>query len=874
MAAALVVDDDITGHATAIMVVLDIFPEMMRSMIANLWPPKNVLMLIQNQKGQTFFKDLTTLQQQMILKMDRNGFNLLDISCLYKVIRHFNLLQSPKQGWGQKPKHDHQSEGDDVERMKRYRNDIMHRPRGGLPESERKVFFQVSIGIAQRMDMRNGSPKNGFESQIELMKSYIISRERYKEVLQKCPGYQGQLQEAPDKPCFDLYYGNDIKIKTATNEMIDKKPTRCTLYVKDTNFDVNAVIQKLEDIKDALRKGSFDISLEDAEIGSLILHLKIHDKCFTSTELLHQTIHSFLQQFFQIAAILCISGHTYTVVLVKSDDFISENDSAKKIDLDYLKENSSPVLKLNVDVKNSAFQNELVLYREINRFIFGMYNAIDGQKVPLNGSEREVLMLTSGEKIASCSDTIHDSQISFSKAKQSDKTSSVSSSTVDSFQSYETAKRGEFKKSVRKLKKEEELHLPEEPSTTPSTNIGESPKVVNLSQTQVLFPDKYDRIHGLPNYYMPSHKPLPRIAKMTSRRAKTVNNSSTIINISSMTIQGSLTSPASSNQPDQKSFNSRAYEKPSPIQYRVSSDMNHNSENYNKLHDRQESIKKTSMTSYIVLPPIEKQEIKSEVQGLPKSNRHVLYSPPGRYVSSFTHLPSIEKTYEKYPPLLRHQTSANSGVIDRGQNDIRAFKDRTRSNVEGKTSGKHARDRELKINLIGNRLGNEKYNMSQPDRKSDWHYQSKRVSPKTDNRYITQNKSYQVPVKISGLKTDSGLNSPFNSDKNSQQSFRESRNSERSHLEITGESMLAYRKTRTPLYEESDEYDIADEQDGMSLNDSEPYSNEYYSAPVMRSIALDVITNQYQIQQRQSKSSGVTSGLSRPRSDYIINSVN
>ncbi|VDI32253.1 Hypothetical predicted protein [Mytilus galloprovincialis] len=867
MATSLVFDDDITGHASAIMVVLDIFPEMMRSMIANVWPPKNVLMLIQNQREKTFFNALSPHEQQIILRMDRYGFNELDISCLYKVIRHFNLLQSPKQGWEQKPKHDHQSEGDDVERMKIYRNEIIHRPRGGLPESERKIFFQVSIGIAQRMDRKNGSPKNGFESQIELMKSYIISRERYKEVLQKSPVYQGQLQEAPDKPCFDLYYGNDIKIKTATKEMLDGESTRCTLYLKDPNFDVNVLIQKLEDIKEALRNGSYYIKLENAETGSLILHLTINNGCFKTKELLHKTLHSFLHQFFQIAAIQCISGHTYTVVLVESDDINSENELAKTNDLDYLQENSSTVLKLTVDVKNSAFQDEIVLYREVNKFISGMYNAIDGQNVPSNGSQRDVLMLTSGGKTTSHSDTIHDSPLSVSKTKQSDKISSASSSTVDSFPSYITAKRGELRKSVREPKKKKERQLP----MKAATNKGEWPKVVHSSHKQVLFPIKHDRTQSFPTDCTPSYKPLPRIAKITSRGTKTGNISSTLMNISSMTIHNSITklSSASSNQADQKSLTSRAYNKPFPRQYyRVSSYLTKsNSDNYEKLHDQQESVKKTNMTSYPVLPPIETQEIEPEVQRLVKE------TTPRRDVPSFTHLPSIDKAHEKSLPLLRYQPSADSGVIDRSKKDIRAFKlDMTSLNFEGKISEKHASDRGLEINLFGHRLGNVKYNMPQPDRESDWHYQSKRVSPKTDNRYTSQNKSYQMPVKISGKKTDSGLNSPFSSDKNSQPSYRESRNSDRSLLEITGESMLSYRKTRTPLQEESVEYDIADEQDGNSLIDSEPYTNANYSAPAMRSIALDLIANQ--IQQSRSKSSRVTSGLRRPRSDCIIYSVN
>lgn len=77
--------------------------------------------------------------------------------------------------------------------------------------------------------------------------------------------------------------------------------------------------------------------------------------------------------------------------------YFSDNDLTKHGDVDYLKENPSAILKLNVNVKDSAFQNEYVLYREVNRFMSGLYNAVERQTVPVNGSAREVLMLTAND---------------------------------------------------------------------------------------------------------------------------------------------------------------------------------------------------------------------------------------------------------------------------------------------------------------------------------------------------------------------------------------------------------------------------------------------------------------------------------------------
>lgn len=94
--------------------------------------------------------------------------------------------------------------------------------------------------------------------------------------------------------------------------------------------------------------------------------------------------------------------------------FLGDNEFTNIQDLGYLKEKSSPVLKIKVKVKESAFQDEFVMYREVNRFITGMHNAIDKNNVPVNGSAREMLLLTANqndENLTSCSEAIQDPQI-------------------------------------------------------------------------------------------------------------------------------------------------------------------------------------------------------------------------------------------------------------------------------------------------------------------------------------------------------------------------------------------------------------------------------------------------------------------------------
>lgn len=188
----LKMDDSSKIHASALEVALFVYPQIMTAMINNKWSPKDIATRIKKDKGQTFLKKLSNEANHMISQLERSGFVALDISCLYQVIRYFGLLASPKQGWGEKPNSNDRGKADDVERMKNFRNNVIHCPQGGLSESERAKFFKESIEIAERMDKRIGSPTNGFKSKIEKVQSDTVSSGRL-EILGKCPKYEGRL---------------------------------------------------------------------------------------------------------------------------------------------------------------------------------------------------------------------------------------------------------------------------------------------------------------------------------------------------------------------------------------------------------------------------------------------------------------------------------------------------------------------------------------------------------------------------------------------------------------------------------------------------------------------------------------------------------
>lgn len=96
----------------------------------------------------------------------------------------------------------------------------------------------------------------------------------------------------------------------------------CTIYTNNPNFDVNTVIQMLDDLKEILQKEAFDIVLEDIKEGSLNLHVTIPGRYFVTKESLHTAIQSFLCAFFRAASIPYTQGYIYTVVLAESDKMV------------------------------------------------------------------------------------------------------------------------------------------------------------------------------------------------------------------------------------------------------------------------------------------------------------------------------------------------------------------------------------------------------------------------------------------------------------------------------------------------------------------------------------------------------------------------
>ena len=309
---------DLERHVACLIVAIEYYPQIAIKMIKA--TVDKVLEKLKNNPNNEFMNSLDNPEKVAIKTLSTDGFNKMDIALLYKLIRYFNLVPAPTRGkWGRRPSAaTHTQKGDDLERMRNNRNDIFHRPKGGVSQEERDTFFKESIEIACRIEDSTSS----FETKIRNTKMYSIIEDQSKQALGKCPAFQVQLIDISGIQHVDLYYDDVIVENLENQDLPATDSTLCTLYIRGGN--INGPVTRI--MVEQINKESFSIKVTKSESGSLVLHVEINNICFSDKHSLHEAIAEFLQIVFTF-----INGsfeqHSMEVVLAECDSYIiSDNE--------------------------------------------------------------------------------------------------------------------------------------------------------------------------------------------------------------------------------------------------------------------------------------------------------------------------------------------------------------------------------------------------------------------------------------------------------------------------------------------------------------------------------------------------------------------
>lgn len=161
---------DLRRLLQACVVLFEIYPRMLKDMISNNFPSVKLDEIIKK-AGKNLKKNFNPSETRIIDNIRTEGFTKMDSSLLYKLIRHFELVEKPSSGWDNKPKAGAIKQGDDVQRLRSLRNSIFHTSEATMTEQEHESFFSVFLQCADRLDRYLKRPQMIFTEEIKKVKS-------------------------------------------------------------------------------------------------------------------------------------------------------------------------------------------------------------------------------------------------------------------------------------------------------------------------------------------------------------------------------------------------------------------------------------------------------------------------------------------------------------------------------------------------------------------------------------------------------------------------------------------------------------------------------------------------------------------------------
>ena len=107
-------------------------------------------------------KNLNATEWINIRKANTDGYVDFDIPLIYKLLRNLKLIPPPTRGWEPRggPRLAETTIGDDLERFRTSRNEILHRGNTNVSDQELTEYFTQFKEIAQRLELALNKKKN------------------------------------------------------------------------------------------------------------------------------------------------------------------------------------------------------------------------------------------------------------------------------------------------------------------------------------------------------------------------------------------------------------------------------------------------------------------------------------------------------------------------------------------------------------------------------------------------------------------------------------------------------------------------------------------------------------------------------------------
>lgn len=337
-------------------IVLQMFPDMMKDLLADIIPPSALYNMIMKSEI-----PLKAYEKGIVSRMNVDGFRKLDVSLMYSIFKFFNLI-SPTRPWGANPLTNETKLGDDIERMRRARNDLVHKCDANVSKQSFTEFFDSSIAIGERFDKYLKKLEgSSYKNRILLYKSCLPDQTTINQLLEdrqeeECLKQIGQFSMEPQQKEVHIMAGKSMDDVLLTIKSIEDESMLPIKIIIHGLEDSQENVDRINVYKNELT--SDNIIFKRAEKNCIILFTEMKNKVLKNHSMFVEEVTCLIEEVFRLGRLTYKDDEiTYVVVTSAEEEIVQDNFVEYEEGGPSLFGNDDKLV-LHIDIKNKAFLSD------------------------------------------------------------------------------------------------------------------------------------------------------------------------------------------------------------------------------------------------------------------------------------------------------------------------------------------------------------------------------------------------------------------------------------------------------------------------------------------------------------------------------------
>ncbi|XP_052083052.1 uncharacterized protein LOC127720501 isoform X2 [Mytilus californianus] len=337
------------------MAIIETFPKVLRHVIRSRISASQLYQMCEPFLKMFYHEQRTSLKELQ----NSNTYDSLDITIVYILLRQFSLIPSPTKGWGIIPDNADTKLGDDIERIRCYRNQLVHRRDTNIDKSEFDDCFNKFRDICRRMDL-NVFQNTNYEMRIIGHRTCTMDAEtqiKYENAMKEIETIKLKFEKRP----ITFYWGENFErslrnLRSLLKEEILEGRQKVRLQIIfQTEDDVEKIIDILNSLKDEINEGLTGIEFIVATKGSIVLNADILLEMIETDEMLQSTLALFLEKILE--RIRAFTTESIDMVLLPIEETTQWNKSKP----------SAKACHLNFDIEAELFETDNKMEEQLSK---------------------------------------------------------------------------------------------------------------------------------------------------------------------------------------------------------------------------------------------------------------------------------------------------------------------------------------------------------------------------------------------------------------------------------------------------------------------------------------------------------------------------